>query len=912
MASSGNKMVYFFGGGKAEGNGSQKSLLGGKGAGLAEMTAIGIPVPPGFTITTEACAQFYELGRKWPKGLEAEVVGHVDRLEKLLDRRFGDAKRPLLVSVRSGAAMSMPGMMDTVLNLGINDDVVQGLIAESGNERFAWDAYRRFIDMFGDVVMGVEHDHFEAALHGLKEKRKVKLDNDLNAADLKELVGQYKAIYRKYTQSMFPTDPMEQMKLAINAVFQSWNSERADKYRQINKISGLIGTGVNIVAMVFGNMGDNSGTGVAFTRNPSTGTKEFFGEFLVNAQGEDVVKGIRTPQHIAELKDKWPDVYGQLNDIRLKLEKHYKDMQDIEFTIQDRKLFMLQTRNGKRTGPSAVRIAVDLVNEGIIDHETAVMRVPAGDLVQCLLPVFDAKARDAAVKGGLQFAKGLPAGPGAATGRVYFTAHEAEHRKAQGEKVVLVRLETSPEDIGGMFAAEGILTSRGGMTSHAAVVARQMGKCCVVGCSELQIDYKAKTFSAGRVKVKEGDWISVDGASGEVFTGQLATAPSPVTAALLHGDKKAAKHPLFIAYRQFMKWVEECREAGVRANADTPDDATYARALGAEGIGLCRTEHMFFNPKEPGRIQAMREMILAGNETDRRKALARLLPYQRKDFVGIFKAMHDLPVTVRLLDPPLHEFLPHHDNPEGQKQAAKDLGVSVKEIQKRVDELHEFNPMLGFRGCRLGVQYPEISEMQVRAIIEAAIECKKKHKVNAKPEIMIPLTLGSEEYSYFHAIVKRVASQVIAEKKTDVKYLIGTMIEIPRAALTADKIAQEAEFFSFGTNDLTQMTMGLSRDDSGRFLPKYVEKKLMPDDPFQSLDQTGVGQLIEIGIAKGRKSRPTLKVGICGEHGGEPESVKFCVRSGMNYVSCSPFRVPIARLAAAQAAIELERTAASK
>ncbi|HTL51892.1 MAG TPA: pyruvate, phosphate dikinase [Planctomycetota bacterium] len=908
----GNKMVYFFGGGKAEGNGTQKNLLGGKGAGLAEMTAIGIPVPPGFTITTETCAKFYELSRKWPDGLEAEVEEHVQRLEKLLDRRFGDAKRPLLVSVRSGGALSMPGMMDTVLNLGINDDVVQGLIDESGNERFAWDAYRRFIDMFGDVVMGVEHDHFEHALHSMKEKRGVKLDNDLTAADLKELVSEYKAIYRKHTNSMFPTNPREQMKHAINAVFMSWNSERAEKYRQIHKITGLLGTAVNIVAMVFGNMGDNSGTGVAFTRNPSTGTKEFFGEFLVNAQGEDVVKGIRTPQHISELAAKWKDVYEQLNEIRLKLERHYKDMQDIEFTIQDRKLFMLQTRNGKRTGPAAVRIAVDLVAEGIIDSQTAVMRVPAGDLVQCLLPVFDAKARDAAVKSGQKFAKGLPAGPGAATGRVYFTAEKAEHQKAAGEKVILVRLETSPEDIGGMFAAEGILTSRGGMTSHAAVVARQMGKCCVVGCAELQIDYKAKTFSAGKVKIKEGDWISVDGASGEVFTGQLATAPSPVTAGLLYGDKKAQKDPLSIAYNKFMSWVEENRKCGVRANADTPDDATYGRALGAEGIGLCRTEHMFFNPKEPARIQAMREMILAGSEEDRKDALAKLLPFQRKDFVGIFKAMHDLPVTIRLLDPPLHEFLPHHDNKAGQAKAAKDLGVSVKEIQKRVDELHEFNPMLGFRGCRLGVQYPEISEMQVRAIIEAAIECKKKHKVNARPEIMIPLTLGSEEYSYFHAIVKRVAAEVIAEKKCDVSYMIGTMIEIPRAALTADKIAQEAEFFSFGTNDLTQMTMGLSRDDSGRFLPKYVEKKLMPDDPFQSLDQTGVGQLIEIGIAKGRKSRPALKVGICGEHGGDPESVKFCVRSGMNYVSCSPFRVPISRLAAAQSAIEAERKAGGK
>ncbi|RMH63807.1 MAG: pyruvate, phosphate dikinase [Bacteroidetes bacterium] len=874
-----HKYVYRFGNGTAEGDKSMKALLGGKGANLAEMSSIGLPVPPGFTITTEACKSYYDNERTWPAGLEEQVAEGVRHLEEAMGARLGDADNPLLVSVRSGAAISMPGMMDTVLNLGMNDDVVEGLARKTGNERFAYDAYRRFIDMFGDVVMGVSHEHFEHAIETLKQEKGVKNDVDLSAEDLKVLVDRYKAIYRKHTGYMFPADPMEQLRFAIDAVFKSWNSDRAIKYRQINKIKGLLGTAVNVQAMVFGNMGPNSGTGVCFTRNPSTGEHELYGEFLVNAQGEDVVAGIRTPEPISQMADEFPQAYRELVEVTNRLEKHYKNMQDIEFTVQEGRLFILQTRNGKRTGPAAIKIAVDMVREGLVTKEEAVRDlVEPQHLDQLLHPRFeDEEAYKDKVIG-----KGLPASPGAAVGQVVFTAEDAEAAKAEGKKVILVRIETSPEDVGGMNAAEGILTSRGGMTSHAAVVARGWGKPCVAGCSDIVINYKNKWFTTGDITVREWDWISINGSTGEVILDR-----QPLVDPELSGD-----------FGTFMEWVDEYCGMKVRTNADTPADARKAREFGAQGIGLCRTEHMFF---EGDRIIAVREMILAETEDERRAALAKLLPYQKEDFRGIFEAMAGLPVTIRLLDPPLHEFLPHDE--EGQKEMAETLGISVKEVQAKVELLDEFNPMLGHRGCRLGITYPEITEMQTRAILEAAVELHQEG-IDVLPEIMVPLVGTLAEFSNQRAVIERTAEQVFQEKGESIDYLIGTMIEIPRAALTAHEIAQEAEFFSFGTNDLTQLTFGYSRDDAGKFLPYYVDNKILPEDPFQSLDVEGVGQLVRMGTERGRSTKPNLKVGICGEHGGDPASVHFCYEVGMDYVSCSPFRVPIARLAAAQARLQ--------
>ncbi len=875
------KYVYRFGGGQAEGNKDMRDLLGGKGANLAEMSAIGLPVPPGFTITTEACAYYHEHGDKWPEGLEEQVREGVRHIEQLMGARFGDPENPLLVSVRSGAAISMPGMMDTVLNLGINDQVVEGLARRTNNERFAYDAYRRFIDMFGDVVMGVKHDYFEEVLDALKKEKGVREDTELDAEALKELVRRYKEVYRQHTGSLFPEDPYEQLYKAINAVFKSWNSERAVKYRQIHKIRGLLGTAVNVQAMVFGNMGERSGTGVCFTRNPATGEKELYGEFLINAQGEDVVAGIRTPKSISELKQIMPEVYEELLRLAELLERHYKNMQDIEFTVQEGKLFILQTRNGKRTGVAAVKIAVDMVDEGLVDKKTAVRDlVEPAHLDQLLHPRF----KDETAYKDRVIGHGLPASPGAAVGQVVFTAEDAEAWKAQGKRVILVRVETSPEDVGGMHAAEGILTSRGGMTSHAAVVARGWGKPCVAGCGDIVIDYKTKTFRAGDVVVKEGDWISINGSTGEVILGkEELVEPS------LSGD-----------FARFMEWVDEFRTLGVRTNADTPQDARKAVEFGAEGIGLCRTEHMFF---EGDRILAMREMILASTLEERKAALAKLLPYQKEDFRGIFREMAGRPVTIRLLDPPLHEFLPHDE--KEQEELARALNIPVETVRAKVEALKEFNPMLGHRGCRLGITYPEITEMQTRAILEAAVELKQEG-VDVHPEIMVPLVGTREEIEHQRRVIEETAEKVFQEKGDRVDYLVGTMIEVPRAALVADQIAEVAEFFSFGTNDLTQLTFGYSRDDAGKFLPYYLENKILKDDPFQTLDQEGVGQLVRMGTERGRATRPALKVGICGEHGGDPASVAFCYEVGLDYVSCSPFRVPIARLAAAQAHLRAE------
>ncbi|WP_397547400.1 pyruvate, phosphate dikinase [Rhodothermus marinus] len=875
------KYVYRFGGGQAEGNKDMRDLLGGKGANLAEMSAIGLPVPPGFTITTEACAYYHEHGGKWPEGLEEQVREGIRHIEQLMGARFGDPENPLLVSVRSGAAISMPGMMDTVLNLGINDQVVEGLARRTNNERFAYDAYRRFIDMFGDVVMGVKHDYFEEVLDALKKEKGVKEDTELDAEALKELVRRYKEVYRQHTGSLFPEDPYEQLYKAINAVFESWNSERAVKYRQIHKIRGLLGTAVNVQAMVFGNMGERSGTGVCFTRNPATGEKELYGEFLINAQGEDVVAGIRTPKSISELKQIMPEVYEELLRLAELLERHYKNMQDIEFTVQEGKLFILQTRNGKRTGVAAVKIAVDMVDEGLVDKKTAVRDlVEPAHLDQLLHPRF----KDETAYKDRVIGRGLPASPGAAVGQVVFTAEDAEAWKAQGKRVILVRVETSPEDVGGMHAAEGILTSRGGMTSHAAVVARGWGKPCVAGCGDIVIDYKTKTFRAGDVVVKEGDWISINGSTGEVILGkEELVEPS------LSGD-----------FARFMEWVDEFRTLGVRTNADTPQDARKAVEFGAEGIGLCRTEHMFF---EGDRILAMREMILASTLEERKAALAKLLPYQKEDFRGIFREMAGKPVTIRLLDPPLHEFLPHDE--KEQEELARALNIPVETVRAKVEALKEFNPMLGHRGCRLGITYPEITEMQTRAILEAAVELKQEG-VEVHPEIMVPLVGTREEIEHQRRVIEETAEKVFQEKGDRVDYLVGTMIEVPRAALVADQIAEVAEFFSFGTNDLTQLTFGYSRDDAGKFLPYYIENKILKDDPFQTLDQEGVGQLVRMGTERGRATRPSLKVGICGEHGGDPASVAFCYEVGLDYVSCSPFRVPIARLAAAQAHLRAE------
>ena len=873
------KMVYYFGKKKTEGKGKSKNLLGGKGTNLAEMTSIGLPVPPGFTITTEVCDAFYQAGEKLPSGLMDQVNKAVSLLEKELGKKFGDDANPLLVSVRSGAAVSMPGMMNTILNLGLNDKATQGLAKATKNERFAYDAYRRLINMFGDVVMGMDHHVFEAAFNKVKKKYKVTDDTEVPAEGLKQLCEDYKAVYKKHTGQAFPQSPLKQLELSIMAVFGSWNTSRAVRYREIEGIRGLLGTAVNVQSMVYGNMGDDSGTGVAFTRNPNTGENKFFGEFLINAQGEDVVAGIRTPQPVAEMT-KWNRaVYKELLAIKKVLEDHYCEMQDIEFTIERGTLFMLQTRTGKRTGVAAVKIACDMVKEGLIDQKEAVLRVPPNDLTQLLLPSFKPTARNAADV----LTRGLPASPGASVGKLAFTAEEARERAEAGESVILVRKETSPEDVDGMNAASGILTSTGGMTSHAAVVARGWGKCCVAGAGDIEINEKGKKIKVDGRTFGVKDVISLDGTTGEVMAGEVETQEPK-----LSGD-----------FAKLMKWADEYRTLDVRTNADSPADSKRAREFGAKGIGLCRTEHMFF---ESDRIIHMRSMILAETEKDRRAALKKLLPFQRKDFEGIFKAMNGLPVTVRLLDPPLHEFLPHEA--AAQKAMAKELGVKPAEIVKRAEALHEANPMLGHRGCRLSVTYPEILEMQVRAIVEAAINCAKK-SIKAHPEVMIPLVGTAAELKMLRAKVEETIDATKAAKKFTGKLdiTIGTMIEIPRAALTADEVAESADFFSFGTNDLTQMTFGYSRDDINTFLPDYLSQDILPVDPFQSLDQTGVGQLVDMGVKKGRSSKKDLKVGICGEHGGDPDSIDFCHRVGLNYVSCSPFRVPIARLAAAQAAL---------
>ncbi|QDT58448.1 Pyruvate, phosphate dikinase [Stieleria bergensis] len=874
-----NKMVYYFGKTKTEGKGKAKNLLGGKGLNLAEMTSIGLPVPPGFTITTDVCDQYYKSGEQLPSGLMADVGKAVKTLEKELGKKFGDNKNPLLVSVRSGAAVSMPGMMNTILNLGLNDESTEGLAQATDNARFAYDAYRRLINMFGDVVMGMDHHQFEQAFDKVKKKYKVTDDTEVPAEGLKELCVAYKEVYKKHTGEIFPQDPFAQLELAIKAVFGSWNTDRAVKYREIENIRHLLGTAVNVQSMVYGNMGDDSGTGVAFTRDPNTGKNKFYGEFLINAQGEDVVAGIRTPQPVAEMP-KWNRaIHKQLLEIKDTLETHYTEMQDIEFTIERGTLFMLQTRTGKRTGLAAVKIACDLVKEGLIDEKEAIMRVPAEALTQLLLPSFKPTARNAAEV----LCKGINASPGAAVGTLAFTAEQARESKDAGENVILVRRETSPEDVDGMSAAVGILTSTGGATSHAAVVARGWGKCCVAGASDVQINEKAKKIVVNGKTLTSKDVISLDGTTGEVMVGAVETQEPT-----LSGD-----------FAKLMKWADKYRTLMVRTNADSPADSKRARGFGAEGIGLCRTEHMFF---EADRITHMRAMILASDEDARRTALTKLLPFQRKDFEGIFKAMKGLHVTIRLLDPPLHEFLPH--DAAAQKEVAAQLGVKPAEIKERSAALHEANPMLGHRGCRLSITYPEILEMQVRAITEAAISCAKK-KIDAHPEIMIPLVGTFQELATLRAKVEETIEATKAAKKYTGKLdiLIGTMIEIPRACLTADQVAEHADFFSFGTNDLTQMTFGYSRDDIGGFLPDYLEHEILESDPFQALDQTGVGQLVDMGVAKGRKTKPALKIGICGEHGGEPSSIDFCHRAGLNYVSCSPFRVPIARLAAAQAAI---------
>ncbi len=873
------KMVYYFGAKGTEGDGTMKPLLGGKGANLAEMTAIGLPVPPGFTITTDSCAAYYQAGKRLPHGLMNEVHRHVSTLEKETGKVFGDKSNPLLVSVRSGAAVSMPGMMDTILNLGLNDESVEGLAKATGNRRFAYDAYRRLLNMFGDVVLGVDHEHFEHAFDELKRRYGVQLDTDVPEVGIAELCERYKDVIKAHSAQDFPQNPFKQLELAIEAVFKSWNADRAISYRRLSGIAGLKGTAVNVQSMVFGNMGDDSGTGVAFTRDPSTGKNVFYGEFLVNAQGEDVVAGIRTPQHVAQMP-KWnKKVYDQLLKIKSRLEKHYREMQDIEFTIERGKLYMLQTRTGKRTGAAAVKIACDMVKERLITEKEALLRIPAGDLTQLLLPSFDPKAKSIATV----LARGLPASPGAAVGRPAFTADEAVERARAGESVILVRKETSPEDVDGMHSAVGILTSTGGMTSHAAVVARGWGKCCVAGAGEIVIDARSGTFRVNGQIYGRQDLISLDGSAGEVIAGAV-----PTVEPTLSGD-----------FAKVMRWADKYRKLGVRTNADTPADAERAREFGAQGIGLTRTEHMFF---EGDRIRAMREMILAESVEAREAALEKLLPYQREDFIGIFRAMKGLPVTIRLLDPPLHEFLPNDE--ASQEEMAKAMRVPIDRIKARVSALHEANPMLGHRGCRLAVTYPEILRMQVRAIVEATIECAAE-RVKAMPEIMVPLVGTRDELAMLRAQIEETIAQVKAEmdfkSRLDIK--IGTMIEIPRAALTADEVAEVADFFSFGTNDLTQLTFGYSRDDVNTFLPDYLRQDLLPGDPFQSLDTSGVGQLVEMGTQKGRATKADLKVGICGEHGGDPASVHFCHKVGMDYVSCSPFRVPIARLAAAQAAI---------
>ena len=903
MAKAKKKYVYFFGDGKAEGKAAMQDLLGGKGAGLHEMTRIGVPVPPGFTLTTEVCAHYYARGHTYPKGLEDEVRTALKKIEKIIGRRFGDSENPLLVSVRSGARESMPGMMDTVLNLGLNDRTVEGLIARTRNPRFAYDSYRRFVQMYGDVVLGIKpsdkngQDPFELILQRKKTARGVRSDTGFTAEDLKDIVAEFKAEIQRRPGKSFSEDPYEQLWEAIGAVFRSWNNDRAIAYRELYHIPHTWGTAVNIQSMVFGNMGDQCATGVAFTRDPATGEKRFYGEFLVNAQGEDVVAGTRTPRPIPELKDVMPKSHRELERICRILEKHYKEMQDIEFTIENRKLWMLQTRTAKRTGFAAVRIAVDMVEERIISKKEALLRIESDQLNQLLRPVFDQADKERAAREGGILAKGLPAGPGAATGRIVFSAEDAEAWRKRGERVILCRIETSPDDIRGMEAAQGILTARGGMTSHAALVARQMGKVCVAGCEALSIDYARGEIQVEKHVLKEGDWISVDGSSGEVIRGEIRTLPSEVLQVLTGSALDARSSRVYQQFAKLMKWADKARRLGVRTNADQPDQAQIAMAFGAEGIGLCRTEHMFF---KGDRIRAVQEMILAEDEAGRRRALAKLLPMQKEDFKGILKIMGRLPVTIRTLDPPLHEFLPKRE--EDIAELARNMNTPLETLKNKVKILHEFNPMLGHRGCRLGISYPEITEMQARAIFEAACELRREGR-DPFPEVMIPLVGSRQELHVQREIIERVARETMEAYGVRVRYLVGTMIELPRACLVADEIAAEAEFFSFGTNDLTQTCLGLSRDDAGKFLPTYVVQGLFSQDPFVSIDRDGVGGLMRIAMEKGRRARKGLEIGICGEHGGEPRSVAFCHEIGLDYVSCSPYRVPIAKLAAAQAAL---------
>jgi pyruvate,orthophosphate dikinase len=899
-AAKAGKYVYLFGR-KTDGDGTMKPLLGGKGANLAEMCRIGLPVPPGFTITTEVCTYYYDHGRSYPAALKAQMLAGVAALEQQTGKKFGDLKNPLLVSVRSGARDSMPGMMDTILNLGLNGQTVEALATKTGNARFAWDCYRRFVQMYGDVVLGVQkrpdedHEPFEVVIHELKHDRYHQdiEDTKLSVDDLKEMVVRFKALVKERVGRSFPDSPWDQLMGAVGAVFGSWMNDRAIVYRRKYNIPSEWGTAVNVQAMVYGNTGDDSGSGVAFTRNPANGVKEFYGEFLINAQGEDVVAGVRTPEPVALLKAQMPKAYNELDRIRLTLEKHFKDVQDFEFTIEDGVVYMLQTRNGKRTAMAALKFSMDMQKEKLIDWKTAVMRNPADQLEQLLAPVFDT----ADVAKANTIATGLPAGPGAASGRIYLNADRAVVAAEKGEKVLLARVETSPEDLRGMIAAEGILTARGGVSSHAALVARQMGKVCVCGAAAIEVDYQARTVTVVGQTFKEGDWLSIDGTAGKVYAGRVNTAPSEIVAGLINGDAAARTTEKFKHFQQLMKWCSAASRMSVRTNADTPEQAANAIAFGAVGIGLCRTEHMFF---EGDRIDAMREMILAETLAARQAALAKLLPYQRDDFAGIFRALKGYPATIRFLDPPLHEFLPH--TLEQQKDLAQKIGVPVERIQSRVAQLHEFNPMLGFRGCRLGIGYPEISAMQARAVFEAAAIVQKEG-IKVKPEIMIPLVGFKKELDLQIEVVHQAARAVQAEKKVKLNYMVGTMIEVPRGALTADEIAQSAEFFSFGTNDLTQTGLGMSRDDSGSFLGQYAELEIMKKNPFATIDQAGVGQLVEIAVAKGRKTRPTIKLGICGEHGGDPSSIDFFERVGLDYVSCSPFRVPVARLAAAQAAL---------
>jgi pyruvate, orthophosphate dikinase len=898
-----SKYVYFFGAGKAEGRAGMKGLLGGKGANLAEMTNIGLPVPPGFTISTELCAYYYANKKKYPKELEKQVKVALQGIEKLVGGKFGDEKNPLLVSVRSGARASMPGMMDTILNLGLNDSTVQGLIRKTGTERFVWDSYRRFVQMYGDVVLGLKPQHkdetdpFEEIIEHVKQERGIRLDTELTTGDLRELVRRFKQTIRDRLKIDFPSDPYEQLWGAVGAVFGSWMNDRAVAYRKMNDIPANWGTAVNVQAMVFGNMGNDSGSGVAFTRDAATGENVFYGEYLLNAQGEDVVSGARTPEPISQLAKDSPKIYQQLERVRRILEKHYREMLDIEFTIQQGKLYMLQCRVGKRTAFAAIKIAVDMVGEKLISEREALRRIEPEQLNQLLRPVFDSDEKKKAIDEGRLLAKGLNAGPGAACGRVVFNAPDAEEWRLRGERVILTRIETSPEDIKGMDAAEGIVTGRGGATSHAALVARQMGKVCVAGCSALNIDYVRREMRVDERIVKEGDYISIDGSTGEVLLGQVQTKPSEVLQVLLDKTLDPKDAPVYQQYAKLMRWADKYRRLKIRTNADQPDQASTAIAFGAEGIGLCRTEHMFFGE---GKIGPMREMILADTVNQRRKALEKLLPLQREDFEGIFSAMDGRPVTIRTIDPPLHEFVPHEES--AQRELAAQMGISFEKVRDRVNSLHEFNPMLGFRGCRLGIVYPEITEMQARAIFQAACNVQRNGS-KVKPEIMIPLVGNVKELDHQATIVRRVAEEVVREEKMKIPYLVGTMIEVPRGALTADEIAEVAEFFSFGTNDLTQTTLGVSRDDSGRFLIPYVEMEIYRKDPFEALDRSGVGELMKIAVAKGRTKRPDIKIGICGEHGGEPSSVEFCHQIGQDYVSCSPFRVPIARLAAARAAL---------